>query len=337
MRVVESINSGLHRAFEQNQNTILIGEDILDPYGGAFKAAKGLSTRYPDRVLTTPVSEAGIMGVGAGLAIRGFRPIVEIMFGDFILLAADQIINHVAKYSWVYQEQVTVPMVIRTPMGGRRGYGPTHSQSLEKHILGTPQLRVLALSHVHDPGSILEHLILHTSGPALVIENKTIYSQKLLLSDPGLWNVIQLGDNYPTTLLSLGGFEEADITVITYGGSTSVVMRAAEELMIEDEIAVEIVNVLTLQPLSIAPLTESVKRSGLILIVEEGTESYGFASETSHLISNVFFDSLKLPPQRIGAFDMPIGNAPSLEDAILPSSEKIKAKIKTMLSHTTYV
>ncbi|MFH1634007.1 MAG: hypothetical protein ABIG63_08335, partial [Chloroflexota bacterium] len=142
--VLESLNTALHFALASDERVIILGEDILDPYGGAFKVTRGLSTAFPDRVLTTPISEAGIVGVAAGMAMRGLRPVVEIMFDDFITLIADQVVNHIAKFRWMYNDQVRVPLVIRTPMGGWRGYGPTHSQTLEKLFLGVPGLRVLA-------------------------------------------------------------------------------------------------------------------------------------------------------------------------------------------------
>ena len=129
-----------------DERVILMGEDILDPYGGAFKVTRGLSSAFPDRVLAAPISEAGMVGAAAGMALRGLRPGVEIMFGDFLTLAADQLINHIAKFRWMYNDQVRVPLVVRTPMGGRRGYGPTHSQTLEKLFLGIPGLTVLAPS-----------------------------------------------------------------------------------------------------------------------------------------------------------------------------------------------
>ena len=130
--VIDSLNSALITALEKDEHVLIFGEDILDPYGGAFKVTRGLSSSFPDQVFTTPVSEAGIVGVASGLALRGFRPVVEIMFGDFVTLAADQVINHAAKFRYMYNDQVNVPVVIRTPMGGRRGYGPTHSQTMEK-------------------------------------------------------------------------------------------------------------------------------------------------------------------------------------------------------------
>ena len=120
--VLESLNQALHKALASDERVYVLGEDILDPYGGAFKVTQGLSTAFPDRTITTPVSEAGIFGVATGMALRGLRPVVEIMFGDFITLIADQLINHAAKFRYIYNEQLSVPIVIRVPMCGSRGY-----------------------------------------------------------------------------------------------------------------------------------------------------------------------------------------------------------------------
>jgi len=144
--VLESLNTALHRAMQADERIYILGEDILDPYGGAFKITRGLSAAFPGRVLTTPISEAAILGLASGMALRGLRPVAEVMFGDFVTLMADQLINHAAKFRWMYNDQVRVPLVLRLPMGGRRGYGPTHSQSLEKLFLGAPGLRVVAPS-----------------------------------------------------------------------------------------------------------------------------------------------------------------------------------------------
>jgi len=149
--------------------------------GGSFKVTRGLSTRYPLQVLTSPISEGALAGVAAGMALRGLRPVVEVMFGDFLTLMADQIINHISKVSWMYGETLPLPLVIRTPMGGRRGYGPTHSQTLEKHFLGTPGINVVApvclLDGSADPQELLKHIILDSATPTLFIENKLQYLQ----------------------------------------------------------------------------------------------------------------------------------------------------------------
>ena len=138
--VLSSLNTGLLSALKQDERVYLLGEDILDPYGGAFKITKGCSSAYPGRVLAAPISEGGLAGVSAGMALRGLRPVLEIMFGDFITLTADQLINHISKFRWMYNNSVNLPLVIRTPMGGRRGYGPTHAQTLEKFFIGVPGL-----------------------------------------------------------------------------------------------------------------------------------------------------------------------------------------------------
>ena len=153
-RCVQVLNETLHELFASRDDVSLLGEDVLDPYGGAFKVTQGLSDAYPDRVLTTPISEASLFGVAAGMALRGERPILEIMFGDFVALGFDQIVNGIAKFREMYDDQVTVPLVVRTPMGGRRGYGPTHSQSLEKLLLGVPNIVVVAASECHDLRSL---------------------------------------------------------------------------------------------------------------------------------------------------------------------------------------
>jgi pyruvate/2-oxoglutarate/acetoin dehydrogenase E1 component len=166
---------------ENDASVYVLGEDILDPYGGAFKVTRGLSTKFPGRVLTTPISEAAIIGVANGMALRGLRPVAEIMFGDFLTLSADQLVNHAAKFRWMYNNNVHVPLVVRTPMGGRRGYGPTHSQSLEKMFLGTPGMKVVAPNTLGNPGQLLEEAI-RDEDPVLFVEHKLLYTCRLLES-----------------------------------------------------------------------------------------------------------------------------------------------------------
>ena len=200
---------------------VVLGEDIADPYGGAFKVTRGLTTAYPDRVLTTPVSEAGMVGVAAGLAMSGYRPIVEIMFGDFVSLAFDQIVNHVTKYPAMYAGRVTCPVIVRVPSGGHRGYGPTHSQSLEKHFLGVPGLMVVAASPFHDPAAVLGAL-LQRDEPVIYVEHKLLYAEPIVRPDRG-----RVGDavgreggspgSLPTVTLSFVDPADCTATVLAYG------------------------------------------------------------------------------------------------------------------------
>ena len=200
-RGVVLLREAFQRALDKDGRVILIGEDIESPYGGAFKVTKGLSDAFSGRVRNTPIGEALIVGLGNGLALAGMRPVCEIMFGDFLTLAADQWINHASKFRYMYHEQVRVPVIVRTAMGGRRGYGPTHSQSIEKHFLGLPDTLVLALHHRGDAGEIYDHLFARVEQPTLVIENKLLYAWHTTDEMPEGFVLEHSDELYPTTRL----------------------------------------------------------------------------------------------------------------------------------------
>lgn len=281
-RVVDAIRDALAEAMEADERVILLGEDLRDPYGGAFKVTAGLSTRFGDRVRNTPISEAAIVGIGTGLAMAGRRPVVEIMFGDFLMLAADQIINHAAKFAWMYNDQVSVPLVIRTPMGGYRGYGPTHSQSLEKHLLGLPGTRVLALHARCCPGELYRTLLARNDRPTLVIENKLLYGQRTRPEPPPGWSLEATADAFPTVRLMRG--DEPMLTVVAFGGMAETAEAAVELLAEEEDVACELLLPTQLYPLETAPLVESVRRTGRLLVIEEGQ---GFAGWGAEVIARV--------------------------------------------------
>ena len=239
--VLDSLNQGLHQALRDDPLAILLGEDLLDPYGGAFKVTRGLSTSFPDRVLTTPISEAGITGMAGGMALRGLHPVVEIMFGDFTALISDQVINHIAKFNGMYHGTVIAPVVIRTPMGGRRGYGPTHSQTLEKFFLGVPGLTVLAPFNLlgeqplGTPGQLLYEAILNLNAPVLFVENKLQYLLKLHapgdLSDYTLTSENSANHSHaPFYNLRLSSAPKAQITLAAYGYMAHLALEAMHKL-----------------------------------------------------------------------------------------------------------
>ena len=299
--VVHSLNQSLRELLETNPNVVILGEDIVDNYGGAFKVTRGLSKDYPQRVLSTPISEAAITGVAAGMAMRGLRPIVEIMFGDFITLCADQIINHIAKYRWVYNEKVQVPIVLRMPMGGRLGYGPTHSQSLEKIFMGIPGLRIIAINLLTDPGKLLEK-IMEVYEPVLFIEHKWLYPKQLYLSKDNYiegFSVRFYGQNFPTCVLSAGDFESADITIATYGGMAEIALQAAKEILIENEVMCEVVVFSHVKPFDTIPVLDSLQRTRNLLVLEEGTENFGWGREVIYQILQKFHD-FRIPPRAVG-------------------------------------
>lgn len=344
LTVLGSLNTGLHTAFASDECVHLLGEDVLDPYGGAFKVSRGLSTAYPGRIWSTPISEAGIVGVATGMAMRGLRPVVEIMFGDFLTLAADQIVNHATKFAWMYnggsdKPSVNVPLVIRTPMGGRRGYGPTHSQTLERLFLGVPGLRVVAPDSIAVeqntlPGDLLANTILHTNQPVLFIENKLQYLLPVQMRDELTeWDVSVLDEQndvstnntlvkYPTYWLKIRGAPPASLTLTAYGYMAELARQAVIRLAYEHEIFAELVIFTQLSPFLISPLLQSCQRTGRLLALEEGTGTMGWGAEIlARTAEASAFHMTRLG--RLAARDTPVPASRPLEEATLPDVEAI--------------
>ncbi len=326
------IQEGLASAFARDPRVHLIGEDILDPYGGAFKASKGLSTNFPDRVTTTPISEAGITALGTGMALRGLRPVIEIMFGDFLTLAADQIVNHATKFRGMYADRVRVPLVIRTPVGGGRGYGATHSQSLEKMFLGCPGLTIVAPSHLHDPGDLLEHAILRDDDPTLFLEHKLLYSLPLFDGGEGIEvSMIEEVPGYPSALASNFSSGQPDVVVLSYGGMSREMIPLARKMR-DEEINVLALFPATLQPVPLRTIVDVARRSGRVLIVEEGTAGFNWGSELAALVHQHCAPSLARPVMRIASDPGVIPTASHLESRVLPSQAKIEQSILELIS-----
>jgi pyruvate/2-oxoglutarate/acetoin dehydrogenase E1 component len=331
--VLESLNSGLHQAFIDNKDVYLLGEDVLDPYGGAFKVTRGLSTKYPDRVLTTPISEAGFVGIAAGMAMRGLRPVVEIMFGDFITLIADQVINHIAKFRWMYNDQVRLPIVIRTPMGGRRGYGPTHSQTLEKLFLGVPGVQVVAPAALclpdgsGSPGNLLYRSILDINDPLIFIENKLQYLLPVqsaaelndfsITSQPGTSTL-----NFPTYCLAIRSAPPATTTIAAYGYMAELAKQAAMRLAYEYEIFIELLIPTQLSPFENDPILQSARQTGSLLVVEEGNLTLGWGAEVVARVAEASGNhSIRF--KRLAAKDLPVPSSGPLEAQVLPDVKQI--------------
>lgn len=333
IRVSEGINQALDELLGENKDIILIGEDLRDPYGGAFKVTKNLSSKYDDRVINTPISEAAMVGVGVGLAMNGKIPVVEIMFGDFITLGFDQLLNHAAKYAWVYGNEVSVPLVVRTPMGGGRGYGPTHSQSLEKFLIGIPLITVMALSPVHNVYGLYKYALSKINSPLVIIENKKLYADKLLKCIDGkiqdFFVEEQWNDIFPTIKLTLDPESIPDITLITYGGIVRETMDAALELLLEDEIQVNIIVLSQISPIPVQDLAKLLyDSSSYVGVVEEGTMQAGVGAE---ILSVLIENKLAKNCFRIAADNLPIPNGVVLEKQVLPTKEKIKEKVRSVL------
>jgi 2-oxoisovalerate dehydrogenase E1 component len=305
----------------------ILGEDLIDPYGGAFKVTAGLSTRFPQRVWTTPISEAGIVGVANGLALAGLRPVVEIMFGDFITLAMDQLVNHASKFARMYGNQASCPIIVRTPMGGHRGYGPTHSQSLEKLLAGVPGLTLVALDAVHDQKLIWSRM-LELGSPCVYIEDKVLYSKLLpKIEDNRLdrFAVSGGGGFFPTTRLSLGG--PADAVILCYGAMLSASMDAALRVFIEDERLVDIVVASCIAPAPVDDLVHAIGDTSIILVAEEGTRRNGIGAEWIVALNEAAGIGRRTV-RRLATPDTIIPNDSRLEASLLPDAQKIVTTLR---------
>ena len=328
--VLASLNAGLHAALAEDTRVIVLGEDLLDPYGGAFKVTRSLSTQFPDRVLTTPISEAGIVAVATGMALRGYRPVVEIMFGDFLFLAGDQIVNHAAKYRAMFNDKIRVPLVVRVPMGGRRGYGPTHSQSLEKHFLGVPGLWVVAPHPLLDPGALLRQAIA-SDDPVLFVENKIGYGEPLRDGIPG-YETIRFADAatpFPTVWLKPSA--PADGLVLCYGGMVSLALEAATLLRAREQLNLGLVVVSQLSPTPASHLDAILRDAAppVVITLEEAAAEGGWGAEMIATLERIR-DARAFGPiayRRVGAKNTPIAAARDLEDGVLPQAADVVAAV----------
>ncbi len=318
------VNEIIRDCFRENMNRddriVMVGEDICDPYGGAFKVTKGLSDAFPDRVLGTTISEYTIAGIGNGLSLGGMMPVCEIMFGDFMTFTLDQILNHASKFPYMYDHQVDNPIIIRTPMGGGRGYGPTHSQSIEKHFLGIPQVMAIALNGRVDPGKIYDHLFRNLKQPALVFENKKLYSSRLKSDAYDGFNAELSDESYPVVRIRPDG--NHSLTIVCYGGMLEIAEEAQNRLFEEHDIISEVICPSCLYPMDISPIVESVTVSERLLVLEEG---HGFASWGSEVISSITETAPGILKNvlRVNMPDCPIPCSGELEKEMLPNADTV--------------
>jgi 2-oxoisovalerate dehydrogenase E1 component len=328
-RVVTALNRCFSNLMERHPEIVMLGEDILSPYGGAFKVTKGLSDAHPDRVRNTPISEAAIVGIGTGLGLTEFRPLVEIMFGDFVGLAFDQIVNHAAKFRQMYNGQVAANVIVRTPMGGGRGYGPTHSQTLDHHFLGVPGLRVLALSAFADPARLYEPLLETATGPTLVIENKLLYGSYLAANVPQGWRLLHSSETFPTAWL-VPESDEVDVTLLGYGGTAELLLEASQVLFDRHDIVAQVLCVMQIYPFDVEPLRGPLAAAGRLLVVEEGQGFSGFGAEVvTQLAERGGLDGLAVRRLHPPAHCIP--SSGPLEKEMLPSVAGI---VRTVLEMT---
>lgn len=330
MIYARALGDALHSAMANDERVVVLGEDIADPYGGAFKVTRGLTSAFPQRVRTTPISEGAIAGVAAGLALAGYRPIAEVMFGDFLALCFDQILNHIAKYEAMYDGSVTCPVVIRTPSGGGRGYGPTHSQSIEKHVLGIPHLRVVAGSLLHDPNEVLSHL-LADDAPAIHVEHKLLYPLDMI--EPGELigaTVEAIGKEAAIRTMSVRWAPRLDCTatVVAYGYQAELARRVQARLALEEEIFVELLVPGQLAPLDLESIIASAGVTGSLATIEEGTAGWSWGTEIAAEAGQRLFGELRRPVGVVASNADVIPSARERERETIVGEERIEEAIR---------
>ena len=317
----EAIHDALEEEMDRDADVILMGEDI-GVYGGGFGATAGLLKKYgKSRVLDTPISETAFVGTAIGAAVTGMRPVVELMFSDFMSVCWDQIMNEAAKMHFMYAGSLKVPLVIRTAAGGGTGAAAQHSQSLEAMYCHVPGLKVVIPSTPYDAKGLMKSSI-RDDNPVIVLEQKLLYNTKGPVPDGEY--TIPLGKADVKR-------DGTDVTLITYGRMVQMCLNAAEWLAL-DGISAEVLDLRTLSPLDTDAINASVAKTGRAVVVHESVRFGGFGGEiVSSIMEGEAFRFLKSPVKRVGGRFCPIPCSPELEKNVFPTPERIEAAVREML------
>jgi pyruvate dehydrogenase E1 component beta subunit len=313
----QALREALTEEMTRDPNILLLGEDI-GVYGGVFKVTEGLLAKFgPERVRETPISEAGFVGMGVGLALTGKRPVCELMFMDFAFVASDQIFNQAAKMRYMSGGRVKVPLLIRTQQGGGRGNGAQHSQCLETFFTHLPGLKVILPATPYDAKGLLKSA-LREENPVIFIEHKLLYATKGPVPE----------EDY---LIPLGKAEikrpGKDVTLVSYSRTVLHALEAAEEAA-SLGVSVEVIDLRCTAPLDLDAILTSVRKTGRLVIAHEAHRQLGMGAEIAALVQERAFDYLDAPIVRVGALDIPIPSSKPLEDVALPGRAQILDAIK---------
>ena len=309
----EAVAAGIAQEMRRDDKVIFIGEDIAAA-GGVFKTTEGLQAEFGDvRVRDTPISEQAILGATMGAAMTGLKPIAEIMFSDFFAVCWDIVVNQIAKTGFMTDGQVSFPLVIRSANGGGARFGAQHSQSVENWAMAVPGLKVVAPSSPADVKGLLAAAI-QDPDPVLFFEQKSLYGTKGEVPDGD--HVDQLGK---AKVLREG----SDVTIIALAAMVRHAMKAADTLQSEHGISAEVIDVRSLVPLDTTTIFESVSKTSRLVTVEENPRLCGWGAEVSSLVAEELFWDLEGPIVRVTTPHIPLPSADALEDAVLPSAEKV--------------
>jgi pyruvate/2-oxoglutarate/acetoin dehydrogenase E1 component len=316
----EAVLEALAQEMRADPGVVLIGEDV-GAAGGVFLQTKGLFEEFgPHRVIDTPISESAIVGLAIGAAMTGLRPVVEIMFGDFLTLAMDQLVNQAAKVRYMSAGGFSVPVVLRTAIGVGGNLGPQHSQSFHAWVAHIPGLKVVMPSDAADAKGLMVAAI-REDDPVVFFENRSSYNSKGGVSE-GV-HVVPLG----RAAVKRAG---RDVTLIAIGAMVATAMKAAETLA-TDGIEVEVVDLRSLVPLDAETILQSVQKTSRAVVLDAGHARFGVTGEIAALIAEWAFDWLDAPVARLGAPDLPIPFSRTLEPLSIPSAAQVMAKVRELV------
>lgn len=315
----QAIREALAEEIRRDSRVFVIGEDVAEA-GTPFKVLSGLVEEFgPKRIIDSPISEAGINGIGVGAAMTGMRPVVDVMFGDFITLAMDQLVNQAAKVHYMSGGKLKVPMVVRTTLGATRRSAAQHSQSLHAWVSHIPGLKVVLPSTPYDAKGLLKSAI-RDENPVIYFEDKMMYQLKGMVPS----------DEY-TIPLGVADVKRTgkDITLVATSSMVQVALAAADMLQTTG-ISAEVIDPRTTSPLDKRTLIESAKKTGRAMVIDEGYESFGVTAEIASVIADGAFYYLDAPVKRMGAMDVPVPFSPVLEDVTVPTPELVTQMAKRL-------
>lgn len=321
LRFAQAINRALSESMTEDVTVMLMGEDIAEA-GGPFGVTRGLLAKFgADRVRDTPISEMAMSNAAVGAALTGVKPVLEIMFMDFMTFAMDALVNQAAKARFMFGGQSSVPMVVRTPHGGGISAGPQHSQCLEVWFAHVPGLKVVCPSNSADAYGLLKSAIADPD-PVVFVENKALYALKGDVPDEpfslpiGQASIVRQGQ---------------DATVVTYGGMVNRALQAAETLA-KEGVSIEVIDLRSIQPWDEATVLASLSKTHRLLIAHEAVEAFGVGAEIAARMADVGFDELDAPIMRVAAPFVPVPFAPGLEKQYQPNADKIVKSVRQLMS-----
>jgi pyruvate/2-oxoglutarate/acetoin dehydrogenase E1 component len=331
--IAEALREAIAEEMERDERVFCIGEDIAVPggWGGAFTVTLGLEKKFPERMINTPIAELGFFGIACGAAMMGMRPIADVQYGDFLFLAFDQIVNNIAKMRYMSGGQIRMPLVMRAPVGAT-GRGSQHAQSMERYFTGVPGLKVIAVSNAFDAKGMLKSAV-RDDNPVLIFEHKLLYGSKGARAEAGAVDATrEIPDEEYIVPLDKAAVcrEGAHVTILAWLLMLHYAHQAAAQLAGEG-ISAEVIDVRSLSPLDLETIGASARKTGRVVIVEEGPKSGSVSAEIAAALTEHCGEHLRCPIRRVASADVPVPFSPVLENAYRPDVPRIVAAVRHVM------